>query len=147
MDLSSPALVPRLIADLRPSSDAAATVRIASPPAALAAVLTSGPAARPTSPIQGALVARTLLDNGGTPPAGPAIPSAGKPLPEAPGRVLKPWGVPMLPDRDRPEEEAQGPAQGLAPGNEAEVVADAETRPDRFDTEELLSHPRGAGDR
>lgn len=96
MDISAPSLVPRVVADLRPTADAAATVRTTAPPAAVAV----GPAVPPTSPTQEALVARGLLDAQSVEPVGQPDPAGGPPdptRPKAPPRVLKPWGVPMLP--------------------------------------------------
>ena len=113
MDISSPSLVPRIVADLRPTADAAATIRTTAPQLAVAA----GPAVAPASPAQGALVACGLLDVHAVERVGPADPAREAPdptRPKAPPRALKPWGVPMLPFEERsqpgePEAEERRP--------------------------------------
>ncbi len=101
MDITSPSLVPRVVADLRPSADAAANARTTAPPLAVAL----DPVVQPAATSQGALVARSLLGMQAVPPVGPADPAEVALDPawaEAPPRVLKPWGVPMLPFEERP---------------------------------------------
>jgi hypothetical protein len=103
VDVSMSSVAPRFVADLRPAADAAATARIDRPPAPLGLA----GAVAPTSFAQEGLVAQGLME-----PAGPApvAPPNGVSLEtnQAPQRVLRPWGVPMLPD-DRREDDA--PAQ------------------------------------
>jgi hypothetical protein len=115
MDISSPSLVPRAVADLRPAADAAATARIVAPPAALA----QGPAVAPVSPAQGGLVARGFLEPRPVSPAG-AVDGSGQAPDHPVPRVLKSWGVPML-----PAEEETTPPHGRAGGPEASSEARA----------------------
>jgi hypothetical protein len=113
MDISLSLLAPVVVADLRPSADAAATARIDRPPAALA----PGIAVAPVSFTQEGLVTRGLMEPEGPSPVAPLAapaPTSG----DAPQRVLKPWGVPMLPSEERhkptdaDEDAAPPPAQG-----------------------------------
>ena len=101
VDVSLPSLVPRVIADLRPCADASASAWIDRPPLAVPAAPLAG-----KSLSQEALVARSVLD-----PA--AASKVGGPA-NAPERVLKPWGVPMLPweppSDTRPEDAGTGSA-------------------------------------
>ena len=83
--LSAPA--PRHVPDLRPSADAAATRRIDQP---------VGTTATPSLP--GAAVMATFAGSGTGPPAGNGT---GVTATQTVGRVLKPYGVYMLPATDR----------------------------------------------
>lgn len=86
MDVSSPALAPRVLPDLRPVADAAATARLVRPEAALAVPPVPAP-----SPTQAGLVSRSVLESDRD------LRRPG----EEPPRVLKPWGVSMLPAEGR----------------------------------------------
>jgi hypothetical protein len=124
LDVSLPSLAPRVVADHRPTDDAADTARIDRPPLAIAAGV---PVAVP-SLSQEALVARSAI--------GPITGDATDSAIEAPERVLKPWSVPMLPwDRpsdgprqDTPADDSAPEASGrpdVAPaGPSAEVLSD-----------------------
>lgn len=101
--------VPRHVADLRPTADAAALCR--DPRAAIAsAVLPAVALPAPTS--QAAAVSRSLI--GVTP-----VEQTGRTV-APPERVLKPWGVPMLPAEAKEasatpkptETDSQGPRSG-----------------------------------
>ena len=94
MDVSIPSVASRAVADLRPAADAAATARVDRPPLAVAPAIPFAPA----SLSQEGLVAQNVLD--------PETVSAADALVKPPERVLKPWGIPMLPS-DRPKEETQ----------------------------------------
>lgn len=100
MDFAMTPLAPRPAPehrpDLRPAADAAGTQRLtrtALPPAA---------AAPPPSPLQAALVGRALLEA--------RAPGAADPV----ERVLKPFGVGMLPHRDPGEPAAATASDGRA---------------------------------
>ncbi|GGL64957.1 hypothetical protein [Wenxinia marina] len=101
MDQIAPAgpvsTVPRHTMDLRPAADAAAIARDPLPDAPLGV-----PAALPPQTAQVAAVSRALLD--GSADAGPA------PV-RPPERVLKPWGIQMLP---RAPDEGTGPTPDAA---------------------------------
>lgn len=129
MDIRLASPVPRQVGDLRPSADAAAAARVAEPPLAV-----EPPAAvSPVSPAQGALVARGLLDPQGVSPSG-ATEGGGEATPSTPDRppprVLKPWGVPMLPTEEKraapevsPLQEEQPAAEDpRAAGNEVPIA-------------------------
>jgi hypothetical protein len=83
VDVSISSVVPRMVADLRPAADASATARIERPPLAVAV----GNPAPTVSLVQEGLVTRSAIE-----PAAEADLAA-----HAVQRVLKPWGVPMLP--------------------------------------------------
>lgn len=110
MDISLPTYSPRITADLRASVDAAATARSNRPPLAVVQEM-------PLTPVsfgQEALVAQGVL---GSPDPTPV--TATNPLPDwasrdAPERVLKPWGVPMLP-ADVPREASPASARRITP--------------------------------
>lgn len=95
MDVPITSFAPRVVADLRPAADAAATVRTTAPPG----TPSQAPTVTPASPAQGGLVARGLMDPRSVSPTGRPDPSGDRELgePKSPPRVLKPWGVPMLP--------------------------------------------------
>jgi hypothetical protein len=104
--LPVPAAAPRAAPDLRPASDAQASARQDRPPAALA------PAHPPPCPAQQALALRGLLSEG---------PGAVEPV----RRVLKPFGVEMLPAERR--RDGDGPARrgaGEGPLNGGAAAAD-----------------------
>lgn len=95
MDISLSSVAPRSVADRRPVADAAATARPARHP-------TEGwpaPRIEPTSFVQEGLVTQGFMESAGLVPVGAAsdtqFDSHG-----GPQRVLKPWGVPMLPEMD-----------------------------------------------
>ena len=112
MDQIAPAgpvsTVPRHTMDLRPAADAAAIARDPRPHAPLGV-----PAALPPQTTQVAAVSRALLDGSA---------DAGFPPLKAPERVLKPWGIQMLPhapdDRKEPSPEVapQAPDDGEEAG-------------------------------
>ncbi len=119
MDISLPPLAPRAVPDLRPSADVAASARAALPAPALPSAAAGVP---PAYALQGALVALGLLDPRAVSPSG-AIDAAGDTLPDRgpdrpPPRVLKPWGVPML-----PAEERRAPQAEMRPGQPAGLDA------------------------
>lgn len=96
-------VVPQHVADLRPSADAAALGRNPRPAAATAAVLPAGAmpvATLPAPTSQAGAISRCLI--GATPVEVP-----GRAVTQA-ERVLKPWGVPMLPAG---QAETAGPAR------------------------------------
>lgn len=132
MDVSTSSLVPRLVPDLRPSADVAASARLSNPAPALPAAAAG---LAPASPAQGALVARGLLDPRAVTPTG-AVDTTGEAAARAPAepppRVLKPWGVPMLPteerrtrDEPRPEEGPEG-GEAAPPGEAPRAAPPAE---------------------
>jgi hypothetical protein len=112
MNVSLPGLAPVVVADLRPSADAAASTRIDRPPTAKAL----GTTAAPASLSQEALVAQSVLGPVPAAASDEALTSFG----EAPKRVLKPWGILMLPVELQDDWTAQGgeptdPATGERP--------------------------------
>ncbi|WP_210527428.1 hypothetical protein [Rubellimicrobium arenae] len=108
MDITTISPVPRVVMDARPSADAAATTRIAVPPLATA----QGPVVAPASRSQGGLVVKGLITLAGIQPPG----SLDGTSPEfGPQRVLKPWGVRMLPS-DEPDAQADRTAGRDAAG-------------------------------
>jgi hypothetical protein len=121
LDVSLPSLAARVVADLRPAADALATARIDRPPLAVAV---AAPLAV-NSLSQEALVTRTVLD--------PVAMGATEGSADAPKRVLKPWGVPMLPwDTSSGDIEAEAPDDARATRSSDErtpppVGADPET--------------------
>jgi hypothetical protein len=113
MDVSWTPLAPRPVPDLRPSADLAASARAEEPAPGLPPSAAGVP---PASAAQRALVARGLLDPRAVSPTGAADP-AGEARPDdpqrPPPRLLKPWGVPMLPTEEKragedPEPSAEG---------------------------------------
>ncbi len=101
MDISSPLPAARPVQDLRPSADVAASARASAPAPALPPAAAGVP---PASIVQGALVARGLLDPRAVSPTG-SVDSSGEATLRTPDRppprLLKPWGVPMLPAEQR----------------------------------------------
>lgn len=128
--------VPRVLPDLRPAADAAATARQEAPPLALA----QGPLARPVSPSQEALVTRSLLGTREVSPAGRIDPEGEPRRADGPPRVLKPWGVPMLPAEERrtgisldrrPGAAEQAPSGGSVPATSQRPDLTAASAADR----------------
>ncbi|TNC73870.1 hypothetical protein [Rubellimicrobium roseum] len=108
MEISNPSmLAPRPEVDLRPAADAAASARIIAPPPGLA----QGPVVAPASSFQSGWLARSLLGMSAATEAGRAPPEAPASRRGEPQRVLKPWGIPMLP-ADRPDRTGNIAASG-----------------------------------
>ena len=125
MDISLSSIAPRVVADLRPAADAAATGRIDRPPAALA--LASGVA--PAALSQEGLVARGFMEPAGPSPVA-ATSESSLEVGQGPKRVLKPWGVPMLPYED-PNDDASREARHRGSGPDPGPAEEAEQqRPD-----------------
>jgi hypothetical protein len=108
MDISMPPLAPRAAPDLRPAADAVASARITRPAATM---VVADPAL--ISATQMGLVNQSLI---GTEAQGVARVQKV----EAVERVLKPFGVSMLPSREKREHEApEGEEAGMGPGTDA----------------------------
>lgn len=101
MDISVTSVAPRHVADLRPTADAAATARITAPPLAIA----QAPVVAPASPQQGALVLKGLIEAGAA--VGSASGATVNETRNAPPRVLKPFGLHMLPYNEPRHEAAE----------------------------------------
>ncbi|TNC52897.1 hypothetical protein FHG66_00970 [Rubellimicrobium rubrum] len=112
MDISVTSVAPRHVADLRPTADAAATARITAPPLAIA----QAPVVAPASPQQGALVVKGLIEAGVA--VGSASGATATETKNAPPRVLKPFGLHMLPYNE--------PRHEAAERQEAELAAQLE---------------------
>ena len=133
MDISLSLRAPAIVADLRPAADAAATARIDRPPLALAAEVQIAP----VSLTQEGLVNQGIIAPEALSPVAP-LPERPLASGDAPQRVLKPWGVPMLPfegrDRTLPGSGADpsSPALATPPAPAPDVALSAPSpRPDR----------------
>lgn len=117
MDLSippfaAPPSVPRHVPDQRPSADAAATSRQTVPPLPVAAPLGTG-----TFNSQTAEVTRSMLQ-------ARAVSATGEvrhaPDTQTPERRLKPFDLPMLPDKAAEDTHSQGPAVDPVQGQDSD---------------------------
>jgi len=121
LDVSLSSIAPRVVPDLRPAADAAATARLDRPPAAFGLAADVAPA----SLVQEGLVTQGFMEVAGPAPVA-ALDGSSQTSRQAPERVLKPWGIPMLPDEESAEAAEESASEG--PGI-ARDPADADVEP------------------